>query len=50
MLRDDHLLQVKDYIIKGWPLRRNEIPEEQRPNWAFTDERAVIYGILMEGK
>ena len=27
-LQNDHLQQLKDYIIKGWPENRDQIPQD----------------------
>ena len=32
-LQDDHLQQLKDCIMRGWPQGKNKIPQKVRPYW-----------------
>ena len=40
-VKDDHLQQLREHIIRGFPRSRNEIPQEIRPYWPFRDNIAV---------
>ena len=46
----DEYLQLKDYIIRGWPQSRNEILLEMISYWTFRDDLLVLNGIVMKGK
>ena len=48
--QDNHLQQLKEYIIQGWPASRNEIPQVVRPYWTFWDDLTVIDRILMKSR
>ena len=33
--KDNHLQQVKDYIIRGWPENRDQISHDIQTHWTF---------------
>ena len=49
-LQDEHLEQLKEYIIQGWLMSRNKIQQELRPYLTFKDNLAVLGGIIMKGR
>ena len=48
--KDDHLQQLKDYIIRGWPENKDQMPQDIQTYWAFQDDMAVIDGVLLKGR
>ena len=34
-LQDDHIQQLKDYIIRGWPENKNQILKDIHTYWTF---------------
>ena len=47
---DNHLQQLKGFIITGWPDSRDELHADLQPYWSYRDELAVIDGIILKGK
>ena len=35
-VKDDHLQQLREHIIRSWSESRNEVPQEIRSYWTFT--------------
>ena len=33
--QNDHLQQLKDYIIRGWPENKDQIPQDMQAYWLF---------------
>ena len=48
--KDYHLQHLRAHIIKAWPESRNEVPQEIRLYWTFSDDMAVIDGIILKGR
>ena len=47
---DDHLQQLKSFIIAGWSNTKDELHADLRPYWSYRDELDVIDGIILKGK
>ena len=45
--KDDHLQQLRPYIIIIWPESRNEVPQKVRLYGTFWDDIAVIEGLIL---
>ena len=50
MAIDNHLQQLKECIIKGWPENKDSIPQNHRPYWTFWDDMAVIDRVILKGR
>ena len=48
--QDDHLQQLKSFIIAGWPDTKDELHADLRPYWSYRDELVVIDGIILKGR
>ena len=48
MSQDEHLQCLKEYIIKGWLERRDQIPQDIATNGTFQDDLPVIDGIILK--
>ena len=48
--QDEHLQQVKGFIIAGWPGSKYQVHHDIRAYWSFRDDMAVIDGIIMKGR
>ena len=46
MSQDNHLQQLKDYIIRGWQDNKDQILQDMQTYWAFWDDMAVIDGVI----
>lgn len=46
---DATLQQVKHFIVRGWPDKRKQCPEDTANYWCFRDELAAIDGIILKG-
>ena len=46
-LQDDHLQLLKDYIIRGWPDSKDQIPQDMWTYWTLWDDMAVINGAIL---
>ena len=46
--QDNHLQQLKSFIIAGWPDTK-ELNADLRPYWSYRDELVVIDGIIVKG-
>ena len=40
--QDHHLQQLKQYVIRGWPEIKDEIPQEIGTYWTFQDDMCCI--------
>ena len=45
-----HLQQLKGIIITGCPDSRDELHADLQPYWSYSEELAVIDGIILKGK
>ena len=48
-VQDKHLQHLKSIIITGWP-STDKLHIEIRPYWSYTDNLAVIDGVVMKGR
>ena len=48
-LMDNHLQQLNNIIITGWPDSRDELCADLQPYWSYRDKLAVIDGIILKG-
>ena len=48
--QDNHLQQLKECIIKGWPESKDNTAENLRQYWTFQDDMALIDGIILKGR
>ena len=48
--QDNHLQQLKKFIIAGWPDTKDELYANIRPYWPYRDELAVIDSIILKGR
>ena len=48
--QDDHLQQLKKFIIAGWPDTKDGLHVDIRPYWPYRDELMVIDGVILKGK
>ena len=48
--QDDHLQQLKNFIIAGWPDTKDELHTNIRPYWPYRNELAVIDGVILKGR
>ena len=47
--QDQHLQQLMEYIIPGWPDNKDQLPLDIRTYWMFRYDMAVIDGIVIKG-
>ena len=47
--QDDHLQQLKSFIIAGWPDTKDKLHTELRPYWLYRDELVVI-DVILKGR
>ena len=47
---DNHLQQLKEGIIKGWPENKDNLPQNLRPYWTFQDDMAIIDRVMIKGR
>ena len=48
--QDNHLHQLKNLIIAGWPDAKDELHTDLRPYWSYRDQLVVIHGIILKGR
>ena len=48
--QDNHLQQLKSFIIAGWPDTKDELHVDLSPYWSYRDELVVIDGIILKGR
>ena len=46
---DEHLQQLKGFIIAGWPESKEQLDQDIRMYWSFRDDMTVIDDITMKG-
>ena len=39
-----------EYIIQGWPEKKDQIQQDIRPYWIFEDDMAVSDGVIRKGR
>ena len=47
---DNHLQQLKSFIIAGWPDTKDKPHADLRPYWSYRDQLAVIDDIILKGR
>ena len=50
MTQDEHLQQLKNIIITGWPSTKDELHINRRPYWSYRDDFAVIDSVVMKAR
>ena len=50
MAQDEHLQQLKNIIITGWPSTKDELHSDITPYWSYRDDLAVIDIVVMKGR
>ena len=48
--QDQHLQQLMEYIIQGWPGNKDQLLKDIRTYWMFRDDMVVIDGIVIKGQ
>ena len=48
--QDDHLQQLKKFIIAGWPNTKDELHINIRLYWPYRDKLAVIDSKILKGR
>ena len=48
--QDEHLQQLKGFIIAEWPESKEQVHQDIRAFWSFRDDMAVIDGVIMKGR
>ena len=48
MFQDDHEQCLKEYIIKGWPESKDQIPQDMRTYWTYPGDMAVCDGVILK--
>ena len=48
--QDDHLQQLKKFIIVEWPNTKDELHADIRPYWPYRDKLVVIGDIILKGR
>ena len=48
--QNEHLPQLNQHIIKGWPDNKDQIPQDIRTYWTFHNDMAVIDGVILKGR
>ena len=48
--QDEHLQQLKMFIIAGWPNTKDEMHDDIKPYWPYRDELPVIDGMIIKGR
>ena len=46
--QDNHLQQLKKFIIAGWPHTKDELHTNIRPYWPHRDKLTVIDGVILK--
>ena len=47
--QDDHVQQLKNFTIAGWPNTKDELHADIRPYWPYRDKLVVIEGVILKG-
>ena len=50
LVQDDHLQELKNFIISGWPDMNDKLHADLRPYWLYGGELAVMDGIILKGR
>ena len=48
--QNNHLQQLKSFIIAGWPDIKDELHADLRPYWSYIDKLVVIDGIMPKSR
>ena len=48
--QDEHLQQLRGYIIAGWPESKDHLHQDIRAYWPFKDDVPVIDAVIMKGR
>ena len=48
--QDEHLQQLKGYIITGWPEIKDLVQQDIRVYRSLKDDMAMIDGVIMKGR
>ena len=48
--RDETLMKIKEYIIEGWPNRKEEVSDDMKLYWSYKEELSVISGVIFKGE
>ena len=49
-VQDEHLQQLKGFIIAGWQENKEQVHQDIRAYWSFRDDMAVVDGVIMKGR
>ena len=47
--KDETLITLKNTILKGWPEKRDECPQNLKSYWNYRDELSVLDGLILKG-
>ena len=47
--KDETLITLKNTILKGWPEKRDECPQNLKSYWNYGDELSVLDGLILKG-
>ena len=47
--QDQHLQQLMEYIIQGWPDNKDKLLQDVRTYWTLRDDMVVIDGVIIKG-
>ena len=48
--QEQHFLYLMEYVIQGWPERKNQLPQDFRTCWMLRDNMAVIEWVGIKGR
>ena len=48
--QDEHLQQLKKFIIAGWPNTKDELHDDIKPYWTYRDKLVVIDSMILKGR
>ena len=47
--KDETLIALKNMILRGWPDKRDECPQNLKSYWNYRDELSVLDGLILKG-
>ena len=47
--KDESLITLKNKILKGWPEKWDECPQNLKNYWNYRDEPSVLDGLILKG-
>ena len=47
--KDETLITLKNTILKGWPEKRDECPQNLKSYWNYRDELSVLDSLILRG-